>query len=88
MKMELIKSLKSKMPMPKGKDEMLDVDSLSLDGEAPEDMEMDAMEAGPLADLSDDELLAEVKKRGLSMDKTKSDDMELEEIEEEDESYS
>jgi hypothetical protein len=95
MKMELIKALKSKMPSPKGSDEMLDADSVAFGGEeSPEEeaMEMEAMEPAMLADLSDDELLAEVKKRGLSLggkkpSKGEPEELELEEVEE-DEEYS
>lgn len=89
MKMELIKALKSKMPSPKGSDKMLDADSVAFGGEeSPEEeaMEMEAMEPELLADLSDDELLAEVKKRGLmggKKPKAEPEEMELEEVEEE-----
>lgn len=65
---------KVKMPARAAEEDMM----LELEAE---DMEMDEElpESSPLADLSDDELLAEVKARGLKLDM--EDEMEAEELE-------
>lgn len=87
------------MKMPKGMaEEELDLDmamddELSMDEEMPEDMEMmedeegEDMEMSPLEDISDEDLMEEMKKRGLMPD----EEIEMEEEEEseieEDEEY-
>jgi hypothetical protein len=63
MKAELLKKMKYSMPAPASRDEMLDADSLDL--EAPAEA---SAEPGPLDAISDEDLLAEVRKRGLSVE--------------------
>lgn len=50
-----------KMPMPKPKSEELDLD-MGAESEIPES------EASPLMDASDEDIIAEFRKRGLSLD--------------------
>lgn len=73
----------SEMPMPSKKDKkQADSEGFDIFGEGeevPEETDMadeevgemdfeDAPEAGPLADIADEDLIAEFKKRGLSLD--------------------
>jgi len=89
------KELMKKMAMPSKKapeiEADMDLESLSLDDEPSEaDMEMEGEEdllageeAAPsnemLADIADEELLAEVKARGLSLEPSDEEEMENEE---------
>jgi hypothetical protein len=84
-KLEMLKNMKHKMPSgPKEKDSMLDleaVDAELADGAMPE-------AEGPLSKVPDEDLLAEIRKRGLSPegemeDEEDSIELELEPAEEE-----
>jgi hypothetical protein len=66
MKLELLKKMKHKMPE-SPKDDMLEADISELDMEA-EDMPEAPEAEGPLSGASDEDLLAEVRKRGLSLE--------------------
>lgn len=83
-----------KLAMPKREEidmAELDMEEMPTEGEMPEgDMgegEEMPVEAGPLADVSDEELMAELKKRGLSSKLAEEDammgEMEMEDGEEE-----
>ncbi len=87
-----------KMPGKPMAEEELDLDlamddELSMDEEMPEDMEMmedeegEDMEMSPLEDISDEDLMEEMKKRGLMPDEEIEEEPEIEEDEEEDEEY-
>lgn len=78
---DFLKNMKSKMPSPASDPEadmMLDAETVDMGEEsAPE-----AGAPGPLADASDKDLLAEVKKRGLSLeDETGAADMQEDSME-------
>lgn len=73
---------KVKMPAPQMEDEMLQIDEAELEMEPMEEDEMEEM--SPLADVSDEELIAEMEARGLSMEDAEMEPME-EGAEEEDE---
>jgi hypothetical protein len=85
-----------KLAMPKREEidmAELDMEEMPTEGEMPEsDMgegEEMPVEAGPLADVSDEELMAELKKRGLSSKLAEEDAMmgEMEMEDEEEEEY-
>lgn len=94
----LKKDLLKKMQMPAKKaDPMLAMDEKEMDlgseaapgDEMPmEDMPAAPVEAGALADIPDEDLIAEMKKRGLSMEQEEAmegEDMPLEEMPEDEE---
>ena len=72
---------KLEMPNPPAEnDEMLELDELELNDETEMDEDMDNEDESPLAEFSDDELLEEVKMRGLDMEA--NEDLEDEEMDE------
>lgn len=75
MKLEILKKLKSKMPAPQSKDSMLD--SSDLEGEA------EAAPSEELAGLSDEQLIAECKSRGIKVEESAPETMSEESMEEE-----
>lgn len=83
-----------KLAMPK-REEMdiseLDMEEMPTGGEEMAEGEEMPVEAGPLADVSDEELMAELKKRGLSSKLAEEDAMmgegEMEMEDEEEEEY-
>lgn len=69
---------KMEMPAPESaKDEMLELDEMELEADFEDEEGMD--EESPLADISDDELIEEMKLRGLELDSA-DEDMEAEEM--------
>lgn len=71
MKLELLKKLKGKMPATESADPMLEME----EGEA---MEEEAPSNPALAKVSDEELLAECRKRGLSVETAEEEALEEE----------
>ena len=81
MKLEMLKDMKYKMPSgKKEKDSMMDIEAVDAELAGAEEAGLASTEgAGPLAGVPDEDLLAEIRKRGLSLEgEAEGEDMEME----------
>jgi len=75
-KQDLLKKMKSEMPAKAPEENLLSMEESDYEVEPMEDEEEMEAAPNPFADASDDDLLAEMKKRGLKMEAEAEEDAE------------